>query len=185
MKIAFNMLSASHGGGFNTYNKNILNQLFIDDDLDNDFFIFTNDNSLQSDKKNIHLIHVPNLFSKTLLRIFWMQFILPLNLLFKKVDILLSPEKNNKRDFMFFRNSGLNQVLCKLAVKNHISIGFNFSDILNSNGKERSKLLGRMTQNVRLCKKYKVKMEFSSFAKNKFELRSDAILTSFAKVLGF
>ena len=103
----------------------------------------------------------------------------------RKVDVLLSPEKNNKRDFMFFRNSGLNQVLCKLAVKNHISIGFNFSDILNSNGKERSKLLGRMTQNVRLCKKYKVKMEFSSFAKNKFELRSDAILTSFAKVLGF
>ena len=103
----------------------------------------------------------------------------------KKVDILLSPEINNKRDFLFFRNSGLNQVLCKLANKNKISIGFNFSDILNSNGKERSKILGRMTQNVKLCKKYKVNMVFSSFAKDKYDLRSKSILSSFSKILGF
>ena len=34
-------------------------------------------------------------------------------------------------------------------------IGFNFSNILNVNGKERAKILGRMSQNVKLCKKYK------------------------------
>ena len=49
----------------------------------------------------------------------------------KKVDILLSPENNNKRDFLFFRNSGLNQVLCKFAHKNNVAIGFNFSDLLD------------------------------------------------------
>lgn len=101
----------------------------------------------------------------------------------RKVDVLLSPEKDKSKDFMFSRNSGLNQVLCKLAAKNRVSIGFNFSDILNS--KEKHKILGRMAQNVKLCKKYKVKIIFSSFAKSKYELRSDAILASFAKILGF
>lgn len=101
----------------------------------------------------------------------------------KKVDILLSPEKNNKKDSLFFRNSGLNQVLCKLAYKNNISIGFNFSDILNSDKEERAKILGRMFQNARLCKKYKVNMIFSTFAKDKYELRSKAILNSFKNTL--
>tara|TARA_Y100000310_G_C20651012_1_gene799439 strand:+ start:1417 stop:1908 length:492 start_codon:yes stop_codon:yes gene_type:complete len=103
----------------------------------------------------------------------------------RKVDVLLSPEKNSKKDFMFFRNSGLNQVLCKLANKNKIAIGFSFSDVLNSKGRGRSKILARMAQNVKLCKKYKVKMMFSSFAKDKYELRSETILASFAKILGF
>jgi len=101
----------------------------------------------------------------------------------RNVAVLLSPEKGKSKDFMFSRNSGLNQVLCKLAAKNHVSIGFNFSDILDS--KEKRKILGRMAQNVRLCKKYKVKMIFSSFARSKYELRSEAILASFAKILGF
>jgi ribonuclease P/MRP protein subunit RPP1 len=100
----------------------------------------------------------------------------------RKVDLLLSPEKGTRKDSMFFRNSGLNQVLCKLAFKNKISIGFNFSDILNS--KDKLKIISRMVQNVKLCKKYKVKMVFSSFAKSKYELRSNAILASFAKLLG-
>ena len=101
-----------------------------------------------------------------------------------KIDILLSPEKNDKKDFMFSRNSGLNQVLCKLAAKNNVAIGFNFSNLLNCSGKERARLLGRMRQNYRLCKKYKVEIIFSSFAKNKYELRSSEFLKVFARILG-
>lgn len=99
----------------------------------------------------------------------------------KKVDILLSPERNDKKDFMNARNSGLNQVLCELARKNDVAIGFNFSDVLNS--ENRSKLISRMKQNYKLCKKYKVKMIFSSFAKNKYELRSEDCLKTFERVL--
>jgi ribonuclease P/MRP protein subunit RPP1 len=102
----------------------------------------------------------------------------------KKVDILLCPEKNSRKDLMFSRRSGLNQVLCKLAAKNDIAIGFDFSYLLNSTGKERAKILGRMSQNVIFCKKYKVKMVFSSFARKKYELRSDNFLKTFAKFLG-
>ncbi len=101
----------------------------------------------------------------------------------KKVDILLSPEKNDKKDFMFSRRSGLNQVLCKLAAKNNVAIGFDFSYLLNSSGKERAKILGRMRQNYRFCKKYKVKMVFSSFARNKYELRSNDFLRVFERIL--
>ena len=102
----------------------------------------------------------------------------------KKVDILLNPEKGKERDFMFSRNSGLNQVLCKFASKNKVAIGFNFSDLINSKGKKRAKILGRMIQNVKLCKKYKLKMIFSSIDKDKYNLRSVSILKSFAKILG-
>lgn len=101
-----------------------------------------------------------------------------------KVDILLSPENNKKRDFLFFRNSGLNQVLCKLAAKNKVTIGFNFSSILNSSGNERAKILGRMRQNYKFCKKYKVKMVFSTFAKKKYELRSFDLMRVFERILG-
>ena len=102
----------------------------------------------------------------------------------KKVDVLLSPERNDKKDSMFFRNSGLNQVLCKLAVKNNVSIGFDFSSLLNSSGKKRAIILGRMRQNYKFCKKYKVKMVFSTFAKNKYELRSNDLMRSFERILG-
>ena len=73
----------------------------------------------------------------------------------RKVNVLLSPEKNSKKDSFFVRKSGLNQVLCKLAYENKVAIGFNFSEVLNNQRKERSKILGRMTYNVKMCRKYK------------------------------
>lgn len=96
----------------------------------------------------------------------------------KKVDVLLGLEKGRKRDFTHYRNSGLNQVLCKLAKKNNIAIGFDFNDVLNS--KERAKVMGRMMQNVRLCRKYKVKMLIFDFTGE----RSKQELRSFGLVLG-
>ena len=102
----------------------------------------------------------------------------------KKIDILVSSENNSKKDFMHYRNSGLNQVLCKLANKNSIAIAFSFNDVLKAKGTERSKIMGRMMQNVKLCKKYKVNMVISSFATSKFELKSPSDLISFGIILG-
>jgi len=93
----------------------------------------------------------------------------------KTVDVLLSPEKGRTKDFMKFRNSGLNQILCKLANKNKVAIGFNFDDLFDNN---RVSLLGKMMQNVKLCRKYKVKMVI--FSKD----RSENDLKSFGAVLG-
>ena len=41
-----------------------------------------------------------------------------------------------------------------------------------------------MMQNVKLCRKYKVKMLINSFAKNEYELRSRDALKSFGLVIG-
>ena len=94
----------------------------------------------------------------------------------KSVDVLLSPEKGRTKDFMKFRNSGLNQVLCKLAYKNNIAIGFNFDDLLDC--KDIISLFGKMMQNVMLCRKYKLKMFI--FSKD----RSESDLKSLGVVLG-
>ncbi len=95
-----------------------------------------------------------------------------------KASIIFGFEKISARDSMHSRNSGLNQVLCKLANKNNIIIGFSFSDILNSDGITRSQILGRIMQNIRLCRKYKVKTMIASFAEKPYEMRPCSDLKS-------
>jgi len=102
----------------------------------------------------------------------------------KKIDLLLSPEKGVRKDSFHHRNSGLNHVICNLAKKNKIAIGFNFNDILTSKGIARAKTLGRMMQNVRLCRKYKLRTVIGSFAQNEWQMRSKNDLISFGIVLG-
>ena len=96
-------------------------------------------------------------------------------------DILLSPENNRLKDHLHYRKSGLNQVLCKLAKKNNVAIGFDFCLILKSNSLDRAKFLGRMIQNVKLCRKYKVKMIIGCFSKEK---RNEITLKAFSNILG-
>ena len=98
------------------------------------------------------------------------------------LDILLDPHIGNRRDFMHHRDSGLNQVLCNLAKKNNVAIGFSFSVILNA--RNRGKLMGRMMQNIKLCRKYKIPIVIGTFARNKWELRNEADIQAFFKVLG-
>ena len=100
----------------------------------------------------------------------------------KNTDILLVQDSGRARDKVSSRDSGLNQVICKLAYDNKIAIGFSFSEVLNS--KEKHKIIGRMMQNIRLCRKYKVKMILASFANNKWEMRAPRDLISFGIVLG-
>lgn len=102
----------------------------------------------------------------------------------KNIDILLSPEKNSGRDKMHSRESGMNHVLCKLARDNKIAIGINFGDILNSKGERRANLIGKLMQNIRLCRKYKVKMVIVSIAKNEYEMRAGKELFALCRVLG-
>ncbi len=84
------MISATHGGGFQTYNNNMLKQLFINPD-DNEYYIFTNDKLLCSPNNKINIIFISNIYSKTIFRLLWMQVILPINLFLMKIDILFSP----------------------------------------------------------------------------------------------
>jgi len=91
-KIAFNMTSASHGGGFKTYNDNILIRLIGQKNKKNKYYIFTNDSDVKNNvNENVNLIYVSSFFSKMIPRILWMQFILPIYLVFMRIDVFFSP----------------------------------------------------------------------------------------------
>ncbi len=103
----------------------------------------------------------------------------------KNVRVLLSPEHSRGKDFMHYRNSGLNQVLCGLAAKNNIAIGVNLSEFsCMKDNREKALVLGRIMQNIRLCNKFKVKMFIASFAKKPDEMVSADGLKSFALSIG-
>lgn len=102
----------------------------------------------------------------------------------KKISIIYGLEENEKRDSLHQRASGLNHVLCELARKNNVAIGFAYSSLLNKSNQEISLIMGRMMQNIALCQKYKVRMILASFSKNPFEIRARHDATSLFSMLG-
>ena len=89
-------------------------------------------------------------------------------------------ENHSNEDFIHHRNSGLNHIMCKIMKKNKVKYCLCFKSLLN---KDRVKIIGRMKQNIKLFKKYKVDFELYSFASNEFELRSRKDLDAVKKVL--
>ena len=89
----------------------------------------------------------------------------------KKVDVLVFSEFSKGKDRLRQRNSGLNQVLSKLARDNEIKIGIDISIIEKLSSKELSEHISKIKQNVKLCNKYKVKMTLVNVKnKNKHDL---------------
>jgi ribonuclease P/MRP protein subunit RPP1 len=98
------------------------------------------------------------------------------------INMIFNIENQSGNDFIHQRNSGLNHILCKLASKNMVSIGISFSNLMDKSFNPL--LIGRISQNLRLCKKYKTKVIFASFAKTPYELRSPTDLQSFLISIG-
>ncbi len=95
----------------------------------------------------------------------------------KKIKILLNPEPK-KKDTLKQKTSGLNQVLCKFAHQNGVAVAFSLDRLQNQ------KIIGKIIQNIRLCRKYKVRMLFFTLAKNKYDMRAAKDLLSVCRVLG-
>jgi len=93
----------------------------------------------------------------------------------EQIDILLLFQKGRK-DFQKQRNSGFNQVLAKITKKQNIAIGINLDEIILSKATKKAEILARIKQNIKLCNKNKLKMEFISLnEKNKrniYDLRA-------------
>ena len=64
-----------------------------------------------------------------------------------RVDILAHPERGRK-------DSGLDNVMVKLATENGVAIELNFKFVLHSYKKIRYHLLAHMKNNIKLSKKY-------------------------------
>lgn len=102
----------------------------------------------------------------------------------RQYDGVYDLEVHSGREFMHHRNSGLNQVLCKIARDKKKIVIFDIGSLLSSSGQKRALILGRMRQNVRLCRKYKVTMALASFAKDEFGLRRTQEMVSIGQLLG-
>ncbi len=100
----------------------------------------------------------------------------------KKVDLFFELEASQKADFLHQRRGNLNQVICQEMVEHDVAYGLSFSLVLNSQNKD--KVLGRMKQNIKLCRKYEVPLVVASFARSPFELRAPNDLLAFFKALG-
>jgi|SRR3989338_3235029 len=98
----------------------------------------------------------------------------------EEIDILLLNLKARK-DRMKQRDSGFNHVLAKLAKKKNVAIGINFDEITSSGAKEKTEIIARIRQNIKLCNKNKLKMFFISPSKKALDVYS---LRSLGTVLG-
>lgn len=74
----------------------------------------------------------------------------------KRVNALILKHKGQK-DSLKERGSGLNHVLCKIARDTGKIILIDFKEIINAEGIEKAKIIGRLMQNIMLLKKYNVK----------------------------
>lgn len=102
----------------------------------------------------------------------------------RQFDGVYNLEGHSDREFMHHRNSGLNQVLCKIACDKKKVVVFNVGSLIGSSGQKRALMLGRMQQNVMLCRKYKVTIALASFARNEYGLRRVEEMISLGQLIG-
>ena len=91
----------------------------------------------------------------------------------ENIEVLLL-NQTGKKDSSKQRNSGLNQVMAKLAKKKNVTIGINLDEIIKSSEKEKSAIIARIRQNIILCNKNKLKMKFiyKNQKRNNFDLKA-------------
>ena len=99
----------------------------------------------------------------------------------EKIDILLL-NQSSRKDKLKQRNSGLNHVLAKIAKRKNVTIGINFDEIIKTNKENKSEILSRIKQNIKLCNKNKLKMKF--VIQNKNNLRDIYDLKALGLILG-
>lgn len=79
----------------------------------------------------------------------------------------------------------LNYIMVKLAKKNNVAIGFDFSPVLHSSKKGRGEVLSHYFQISQLVRKYHAPFILTSGALSPWDLRSPSDLVAFGKILGF
>ena len=85
-----------------------------------------------------------------------------------------------KKDYFNQRLSGLDVPLLKECTRNNIAIVFRFEDMLKVKKEERAIVVGKLSQNARLCMKFKTPY-FICSGENK---KDKYILTAFGNMLG-
>lgn len=69
-----------------------------------------------------------------------------------KFNVLMSPERLEKNSSLKQSNSGLNEILARIAKKNKISIGIDIDDLKSLSPKEKISRLTKIKQNIKICR---------------------------------
>jgi ribonuclease P/MRP protein subunit RPP1 len=94
-----------------------------------------------------------------------------------EVDILLQPEFER-------RDSGFNHTMAKLAKENNVAIEVSFREILLSSKNTRTHIIHNISNNIKLCKKYKTPIVLCSGAFSHLQMKDPKVMISMGTLLG-
>lgn len=72
--------------------------------------------------------------------------------------ILLSIEKGNRNNKIRQTDSGLNNILAKIAKNKEVAIGIDLEEIRSLEPKQKAERLSKIIQNIKICRKSKTKI---------------------------
>lgn len=101
-----------------------------------------------------------------------------------KIDFLVSPEKELKKDTLRQKDSGLNHIVAKEAKKKNIPIVIDLGSFTKKDKTEKIKILARLAQNVKICRRAKCDIKIASFAKTAQETFDEKGRQAFGTTLG-
>ncbi len=101
----------------------------------------------------------------------------------KGLDVVFRVEDSNK-DFLRFRNSGLDFVKVNLMNKFKVLYAVDFSFVRDSIDEGKAEVLSRLTQNFKILRKRKADFIFASFAEAPCDLVNPADAKSFLVAFG-
>ncbi len=70
-----------------------------------------------------------------------------------KFDVLLSIESSERKDSLRGIDSGMNEILARIAAKNKVAIGLDLEELRNLSKMQKASRLSKIRQNIRLCRK--------------------------------
>jgi len=85
----------------------------------------------------------------------------------KEENITVAITLKNRKDKLYYRDSGFDEVMANFAGKNNNSLGIIFDELLEAEKLEKAKILARIKQNMKIAKKRKVKIRFIFVKSNK------------------
>ena len=100
----------------------------------------------------------------------------------KDVDMIVGLELHDRKDRLKQRDSGLNEILCKLAKQNDIKIGIDLEKIAGLSGIEKARVLARIRQNIGLCKRVGCKMVV--IGENNYNIDKQEVMSFFLSLKG-
>jgi ribonuclease P/MRP protein subunit RPP1 len=101
-----------------------------------------------------------------------------------KINYLVNVEVDPKRDTLKQRDSGINHIVAKEAAIKKIVFVINMSKIESLIEKKQAKVLARIIQNIKICRKARAQIKLASFAKDKKDLCDEKGVNSFLTTLG-